>query len=71
MKTFIITTALILSISLGFSQSDSTAQLKSELSKIVTLEKEILPKTMNQTEVVLFSFQVDSLGKIKLIDFKN
>ena len=58
----------LFSISLGFSQSDSTAQLKTELSEIVTLEKEKLPKEMNPTEMVLFSFKVDSLGKINVID---
>ncbi len=69
MKNLILTTALLFSISLSsFSQSDSTEQLNTQMSKIVKLDKEELPANRNKIEVVLFSFNVQPDGTIKVLD---
>lgn len=68
MKNLILTTALLFSILVGFSQTDSSNQIKSQLQKIVTLDSKELPETMKKMEMVLFSFNVLPNGSIKVID---
>ena len=68
MKNLILTTALLFTITYGFSQSDSTMQLNKELSEIVKLKKEELPTKRNNVEVVLFSFNVQPDGTIKVLN---
>ncbi len=69
MKNLTLTISLLFSISLSsFSQSDSNEPLKTELSKIITLNKEELPADMSRTEVVLFSFNILADGTIKILD---
>lgn len=68
MKNLFLTSALLLSFSFGFSQTDSTEKLNSEMSEIVKLEKEELPTNRNKVEVVLFSFKVQPNGTIKVLD---
>lgn len=68
MKNLILTTALLFSISVGFSQADSSNQIKSQLQKIVKLDSKELPETMKKIEMVLFSFNVLPNGSIKVID---
>lgn len=69
MKNLILIVSLLFSISLSsFSQSDSDEPLKTELYKIVTLNKEELPENMSRTEVVLFSFNILSDETINVLD---
>ena len=68
MKNLFLTSALLLSFSFGFSQTDSTEQVSSQMSKIVKLNKEDLPANRNKIEVVLFSFNIQPDGTIKVLD---
>jgi hypothetical protein len=68
MKNLIITFALLFSISLGLAQESNTKKLKTELTEIVSLEKDKLPTDMNKTEFVILSFKVKQNGKINVLD---
>jgi hypothetical protein len=68
MKNLIITFALLFSISLGLAQESNSKKLKTELTEIVSLEKDKLPTAMNKTEFVILSFKVKQNGKINVLD---
>lgn len=68
MKTLIITFALLFSFSLGQAQESNSKKLKTELTEIVSLEKDKLPADMKKTEFVVLSFKVKQNGKINVLD---
>ena len=68
MKNLFLTSALLFSLSFGYSQTDSSNQVKSQVQKIVKLDSKELPANMQQNEVVIFSFNVLPNGSINIID---
>lgn len=68
MKNLIITFALLFSFTLSIAQESNSKELKTQMTEIVSLEKEKLPKDMNKTEFVILSFKVKNDGKINVLD---
>ena len=68
MKTLTLIVILLFSFTSSNAQEIKSKELKTEISNIVSIEKDKLPEDMNKTEFVILSFKVNENGKINVLD---